>query len=713
MALVCGIFRIIMSMSYKFLGYFFAFMFSLLALFSAGVLDSADGFQYLAVARNIYYTGEPTAPVYEYDTRQNIHMNTAIALNGKTYSFTGLGYSLSYLPSVAVADVVYKLYGVTAPTHFPLGNDWVIFLMAGFTNAFWGAVLSVAFVVFFLSLGLSKRQAILISLVAIFSTNLFVYTKHSMPHMMFTALLMLSFLMVKLYSVRKKRIFLVLAGGFYGLLSITYNQTFMLPIIPLVFYYFLLVRPKLNIASLKNVLSDGLFVAAGFVPFSLVYFWFENLRATSWQSFASASFYSSYVSHQLKFPVSVILEGLHGQLFSLGRSVFVYSSLLVLVVIYWFKIKRSFRSEFFTFLLLALIYVGFYATQYTPGQADQGIEGVWHGESSWGPRYLTSVVAMGMVVVGCIYSVLSTKAKIFIFLPLALVGVYVQLLGVLMPYQIKLHELQGKFFLNGTEYNSAKYSNFLPRYMPIFMMSKKLMKLAIAFPKSFDRGVYDVRFWDGMDFPFNVGGERWRVVEGRGYVRFDNLKKDPVRKFTFGVINHPLAQSSESASLRFVLNDTGLESENILSVGERKLVDVEVPQVLLRDKDNELVMEVAFDDPSVGLSKQQILGVISAQVNDKPINLESMDAPYVSSLGKAMGYEYKNWGGENLDPWKAWEVHTQMYERLPDIWWIRNLYYWDIPKGWIVSLLLLNLAVLSYSAIKLYGLLHEDKRRAR
>ena len=68
----------------KFLIYYFLFLFFLLAIFSSGIIDSQDGLQYLAVARNIYYKGEPTAQPYEFSNRENIHLAVKVGKNGNT-----------------------------------------------------------------------------------------------------------------------------------------------------------------------------------------------------------------------------------------------------------------------------------------------------------------------------------------------------------------------------------------------------------------------------------------------------------------------------------------------------------------------------------------------------------------------------------------------------------------------------------------------------
>jgi hypothetical protein len=137
------------------------------------------------------------------------------------------------------------------------------------------------------------------------------------------------------------------------------------------------------------------------------------------------------------------------------------------------KIRKNIRPELFAFLALSLVYIVFYALQYRIGEPDQGIVANWHGELSWGPRYITPIIPLGMIVVASIYTGLTKKIKLWIFYPLILFGLGIQMLGLVMPYQIKLHEMEHKIFLNGTEYFSSLYSDFLPRYNPILNMAKK------------------------------------------------------------------------------------------------------------------------------------------------------------------------------------------------------------------------------------------------
>ncbi len=712
----------------KIIIYYFLFLLSIFSVFSSGVIDSQDGFQYLAVARNIYYKGEPTGPISEYSTRKNISMSTIIGKDGKTYSLTGLGFSLAYLPAVAITDLVYKIYHVSPSVHFPLENDWLIFLTASFTNSFFGAMLGVILFLYLLELGLSKKQALFISLSGLFATNLLVYTKYSFSHMMFVTFSVLSFYLVKVYFRTKRKLFLILSGISFGITTITYNQTFLLSVIPLGLYFLFLSKFRINLFSIKYLLTKLILFFIGLLPFIYMYKWFENLRATPASNFGSSTAVSAAASSLLKIPVGVFIEGLYGQLFSPGRSFFLYSPILLLIILFWHRIKKK-LSEFWIFLTLSISSILFYSAVYNPGDPTlvplKGVAALWHGELSWGPRYLTLLIPFGMLVVGVIYSTLSKKAKIMVFYPLLVLGIYIQLLGTIMPYQIKLHDLEERFFLNGTEYTNFLYSNLLPRYSPVLLMPKKLVKLVQSFPKTLDHGQYNVRFYDGIDFAFPVGGERWRVIERKGYISFDNLTNSPVKKISLGLINHPIDEASYSAVIKVLLNDHLLLEKEKLSPTERKLVNINIPQNLLKSKNNQLLIDVEFrsllddsiqtetaqykDNPANYENKNkqpkknvsQILGMISLSINDKQINKESLDFPYISSLGPAMmGIKYVNWGGDDQDPWKSWNIHTQIYERVPDFWWIKPLYYWDVPKKPVFLLFFGILLVSIFSGLK-------------
>jgi len=688
----------------KFLTLYFFALLSVLIFFSSGVIDSQDGFQYLAVARNIYYTGKLTVqPEDSKANFNNIYMSVYKGKDGNIYGPTGTGFSLAYLPAVALTDLVYKVYDIKPDKYFPLESDWLIFLTAGFTNSFFGAGLGIILFLYFLEIGLNKKQALIMSVVGIFATNLLVYAKHSMAHMMFIFFLVLSFYLLKRYSKLKKTKLLIFSGTAFGVVMNTYNPTFMLPGIPYILYYLFLMKPKLAIGSLKRLSHDFLFVFLGALPFITFYLWIDNIKTLD-PSYNQVSFYSNYIDLVLgHFAGTVIFEGIYGQLFSPGRSIFLYSPLLALIIIFWHKIRKNIRAEVIVFLSLLVIYIIFYAIQnvYT---IKEGLVGFWHGESSWGPRYLTPLIPFGLLIVGSLYKNLSKRQEIFIFLPLAVISFLIQMVGVIVPYQNKFHNTEKHFYVNQTEYTNYMYVNLLPRYSPLITMPKELIKMAALFPKTLSHGIYNVRLYDGIDFPFNVGPERWRVIKGQGYISFDNNQENKISKLTFGFINHPISEASHSAIVKLTLNGQVLEKNQVtLAPHERKIVEIPLKGELLRDNNNQLEVAVIFDDESVLKDSTQILGMISFAVNDKPVNLESIDVPYISKLGpKIVGASYKNFGGLNNDPWLSWQIHTQIYERVPDFWWIKAIYYWDLPSNLFRFLTIANLAAILFFGYRLY-----------
>lgn len=630
--------------NFRFGFYLFFFLVFLLSFFVSGSIESQDGFTYLAVARNIYYNHEPTAPIDEYNTvpRINIPLSTYVGKDGKTYATTGLGFSLAFIPSVAITDLIYKHFAVLPLIHFPLDADWLILLTASFTNIFFAAGLGVTLFFYFKELKIKTKTSFFFTLLSLFATNLFPYAKHSMPHMMFTFFLVLSFFLLKKYSSdRRKKLLMFFSGLSYGIVIITYNQTFFLPAIPYILYYLFLTKPKFNKENLVNTLNDLLLFALGALPFFGTSTWFEHVHARGW-NLNSLSSLKYEAKQSLLVPPTIFFEGLYGQLLSSGRSIFLYSPLLLIPIIFWAKTKREIRAETIVFTSLSIIYILFYASQV------YGTMTIWHGESSWGPRYLVPIIPFGILLTAKIYTYLSRKQKVFVVLPLILIGLYVEFLGIIFPYQIKFKELSQEFYVNETKYPVFVYSNLLPRYSPVITLTKDLYKqIKTDFLLTFFPGKYNVRFYDGLDFPFNVGPERWRSVEKEGIILFDNNLQNPVKKITFDLINHPLSETKITANIDIQLNGTSLLKKlDTIKITERKKIEINIDNEFLKERDNELIINVDYKDPTVFYGKKQLLGLITFYINDQIINKERITVPYISPLGpKLTDVSYKNWGG--------------------------------------------------------------------
>ena len=109
------------------------------------------------------------------------------------------------------------------------------------------------------------------------------------------------------------------------------------------------------------------------------------------------------------FPV-----GLYGLMLSSGKSVFIYSPVLLLSIPSLILFYRARRREAFLFLSLIVLYTCFYARW-----------GYWHGGWCWGPRFMLQVIPFAIIPIG---SLLERKKGHIV--SAAIVAVVVVSLGV-------------------------------------------------------------------------------------------------------------------------------------------------------------------------------------------------------------------------------------------------------------------------------------------
>ncbi|MEP7166995.1 MAG: hypothetical protein ABI758_03400 [Candidatus Woesebacteria bacterium] len=660
----------------RFLLLYFLFCFSFFSFFASGAIDSQDGFQYLAVARNIYYLHEPTAPPYEYNENKNIHMNISQGKDGKWYSITGLGYTLAMIPAVALSDVLHQKFDSAPPIHFPLQSDFSLLLFASFTNIFFASILIVILFAYLLDLGVEKKQAFVWSFLAVAATNLFAYAKNSFAHMMFITFLVWTFYLVRWFAKTRFRPYLIVAGLTYGIVMISYNPTFILPVPALVVYYFLSTKHTISWASLKAVFFDTIAVLLGFLPFVWLYLWYNSIRLGN----PLDSGYGIPHAKDAFGSLKVLYEGVWGQLFSPGRSFFLYSPLMVLPIIFWHKLPfKKYFSEFCSFSVLVITFI------YVNGIQKTGENWyTWGGESSWGPRYIAVLIPFGIILCALLYPILSRLNKIFILTPLLIASFWVQALGVFLPYQIKFGSLQPKLWINDLEYSVADYGNFIPRFSPLLLMSRKLPLRVLEFPKTVDHGIYNVRFLEGFDFPFFIGNHvPWRGMSPISYARIDNLPTKPVQSLDFEFSNTRLdASSSADIQVAVFLGDNSI-GKTIIPLEKWGNIHATLP------KNTEYKqLDFRFEQSLIGTSSaKQVLFLKEMSVNGTSVNLGTLDFPLREKLaGKMSGVSYVLPDPSVEDPWFLWRQNSAIYETTFDIWWIRALYYFDYPKKLLVLL---------------------------
>jgi len=637
------------SFSWKFLFVFFICIFSFLAIFSSGTIESEDGWLYLNVARNVYYHHQFTAPPRTEYPDLNVNMNTVQAADGTWRAPGSTGYSLAMVPAVALSDIIHRYYQSPPPEHFPLQSDWTLLFFASFTNIFFAALLAVLLLLYGQRLGWSRKEAVVFSLLTIFSTNIFSTSKFGFAQTMFTFFIVLTFYLIKKYVEKRTLLNLGLIIISFILLAISYNETFFLTVPAMTAYYLILIPEKQRKTQFLILVGIGL---VGSIAI------FKHI---------------TYLLSYLIIPPKILFEGIWGFLFSSGKSAFLYSPLLLIIPMFWHKIKKNIYPELIGFGVLTVLFLIMIGGSWITNPL--GRTPIWNGGMSWGPRYFVPLIPGLMIIVFSILLQFSKLQKRFIAYPLITFGIFIQLMGVSALYLLQYTDIPFRLYIGQDELSVYDYASFIPRYSPVWKMPHVIASLAYYFPQTVLHGPYDVRFYDGFDIPFHPGRTTFRGFREEGHISLSEKNGQKPRDISLVVTNAPdTITASESATVLIKSKDT-VEKSLTLPINVDTTVSLDATQLHWSDKTGYLDLAASY---TATPSAPHVIYIKSMNIDGIPTNLGSIDYPDASTLNqKFTPIEYQYYGGKVTDPWKLWNLRARINERTFDFWWVKNLYYWD------------------------------------
>lgn len=683
----------------RFIVVYFLFSLFFFSFFASGFVDSQDGLQYLTTARRLYYNHTFTMPTTLWP--DNLHMSVTKANNGMFYGPGGLGYTVMYLPAVMVEDVFLQLSGLEAESVFPLKNDWPVLLAASMVNAVWGALLVVVLYLYLRSMAMNHRISLWLSFILVLSTNVFVYTKHAFPHMMFVSLLTLAFYLVRRHAQTHRGVYLLAAGLAYGGVIISYNPTFLFPVPALGLYYLAhhwQIKQIMSKSWWLGRVKDTAMGLVGLLPLVATYILFNRLR------FGGTGTSGYTVDGNIPLPTFpqayVIFEGIWGLLFSPGKSIFLFSPILISLFIFGYKLSKKILPELIAFVTLTLTYLWFIGT--LRGGVDFL---VWHGESSWGPRYMLPMLPLAIVLIATIYTKLNRLQKTFIFYPLIAIGLAIEIIGVSLPYQVRFYALPYKAEIAERKVHISEFGNIIPRYSPVFNMSRLFFKRLLKVPRFYNYGPYQTKLIDGFEQPFDVGFSVWREPLDTAYISFNDSKRVPIQEIAVQLKNQQInPESSVAARLVVSVNDSIVSDEVEIPIETEKEIKLKLDSSQLNATGNLLKIDKMFvSTTSAFLKNKQVVFLQILRINGLPQPIDTMNYPYVSPVSqKLFGATYRYFGQEQVDPWTIWHMHSGIYEKSFDFWWLRPLHYWDMPKSFYGVLLFLNIAGMAFWGKKIW-----------
>ncbi|OGK62551.1 hypothetical protein A2334_05960 [Candidatus Roizmanbacteria bacterium RIFOXYB2_FULL_38_10] len=383
-------------------------------LTASGNIDSIDATTHLYLAKQIVTQSR-------IDFGKDVIGSQMVAQSdpktGNYYPIYNFGYAVLLIPAVLLSNSIRTLLH-TSPSLFPQQPDWI---MTAYLNLFNGVVLIlIGYMIrrFVYQLVRDRSEKInIFMLVGIFASNLIIQGHQQFAHLLFSLFVLLALDQLTQYAHHNRAINIILFSLAFAAVAASYNTTFIFLIPALLIYYVFASEKKQR--NVYQTLKLGLsFLPAIAVQGIWNYLRYGNPLLTGYLQRAEAI----YV-----FNIGEMIKHLYGMTIGPNKGLLIYSPILFFSYLYCLKNmktkNKSVRSLIVFFLTLTVSYL----LGYSPVT-------FWHGDSAYGPRYLTPLVVVGLVFFILFMQETKTKmAKIIITL-FIFFGVLVQIPGLLIPH---------------------------------------------------------------------------------------------------------------------------------------------------------------------------------------------------------------------------------------------------------------------------------------
>lgn len=370
-------------------------LFGVYALSSGGHTYSSDEEGMLLSARQILGHGTPELPLSE----DNVAVTpSVIGRDGMRVGVSGLAQVVAMAPFLGAGELV----ALTVPDEWA---EYTVRLFTGFTNA---AVTALGVALFFLlcaELGATRRLAVLLSLVYGLGTFAWPHAKTMFSEPVTATLLLAAALFAVRFRTRDGSWHHALLTGVL-LAAALFGRSSAFVFVPVVCAY--VAWAAWRQGRLAAVAKPAALVASGALPLVVL------LLVSNWWRFGSP-FDLGYEKVPLDHPIH---EGLYGFLLSPGKSVFLYAPVVAVGIAAAFFARRERRAEVALVLGMAVVNLLFFARFVH-----------WHGDHSWGPRYLVLSLPFLLLPVAAVTDTVRWRRAVLVAGGL---GVMSALLGTVM-----------------------------------------------------------------------------------------------------------------------------------------------------------------------------------------------------------------------------------------------------------------------------------------
>lgn len=338
--------------------------------------------------------------------------------NGKDYSWYGIGQPILAIPFYTIGK--------------PLGGEVRAQGMVSLLNLF--VVAASGVVLFFLitNLGYSKKTALAVTVFYALGTLAWPQSKHPFDHPVEALFVLLAIFYAQIYVKSGRIRYLLLSAASLGFAFITRVPT-VLSLAP-IFFFLSYERPEsgYTVKRAAAAIRDCSLYSLALAPFVLMQFWYNYARFGS--IFETGITLMAQKAGIDFFAGTPFLTGLSGFLISPGKGFFYYSPISIL---FFFSIRGFYKKHIgLTFCILGIIasYLAFLSRNI-----------YWHGDWSWGPRYLFVITSLLMVptadLVERVFYTGKSSLRYFI-LGLFAISIAVQVIGVSVDFNRYFMSLQ-------------------------------------------------------------------------------------------------------------------------------------------------------------------------------------------------------------------------------------------------------------------------------
>lgn len=337
-------------------------------------------------------------------------------VNRNYYIVYNFGYALFFIPGVVLSNVIRHLLH-TPPSLFPAQPDYIL---TWYANLFNGAVMiATAFTMNKIFKRIDYKEKSnnwFFMLLLVMGTNMVVQGHHQFAHPLFTLCTVLSFWKLWDYKEKQKITDLILFACLFALTASVYNMTFVLLIIPFLVFY---LYPS---SSKKGFSKSTIYLLFTFLPALTVQLIWNYLRF-------GHPFLTGYMELGFKIYELNPVENIKNFIaMTLGPNKGLFFNNPILFVSYIVAIRHSLKktSPYKTYSLFYLALSLCYFANYT-------LATIWHGESTYGPRYLFILVVFGIPFI--LKTWRQTKQTVRVIMIVLLVfGILIQIPGLLIPH---------------------------------------------------------------------------------------------------------------------------------------------------------------------------------------------------------------------------------------------------------------------------------------